>query len=92
MPGRKSIMQRKLTVIVSADVIGYTAMMERNQAATLQRLMANRKTVGEMTAASACLIPRAAQRMVVACGERECASRQSVSSNIDRRPTTGGTR
>jgi class 3 adenylate cyclase len=40
-----SIVQRKLTVIVSADVIGYTAMMERNEAGTLQRLMANRKSI-----------------------------------------------
>ena len=38
-------MQRKLTVIVSADVIGYTAMMERNEAGTLQRLMDNRKSI-----------------------------------------------
>jgi adenylate cyclase len=37
--------QRKLTVIVSADVIGYTALMERNEAGTLQRLMANRKSI-----------------------------------------------
>jgi hypothetical protein len=92
MPAHEPIMQRKLTVIVSADVIGYTAMTERNEADTRQRLMADRKTVGEVTAASARLLPRAVQRMVVACRERECASRQSVSRNIDSRSTTGGTR
>ncbi|MGH8714263.1 MAG: tetratricopeptide repeat protein [Casimicrobiaceae bacterium] len=38
-------MQRKLTVIVSADVIGYSGLMERDEAGTLQRLMANRKVI-----------------------------------------------
>jgi len=38
-------MQRKLTVIVSADVVGYSALMERDEAGTLERLKANRKNV-----------------------------------------------
>jgi adenylate cyclase len=37
--------QRKLTVIFSADVVGYTALMERDEAGTLERLKANRKTI-----------------------------------------------
>lgn len=35
-------MQRKLTVILSADVVGYSGMMERDEAGTLRRLMENR--------------------------------------------------
>ena len=38
-------MQRKLTVILSADVVGYSGLMERDEAGTLQRLKANRKAV-----------------------------------------------
>ncbi|HVV33982.1 MAG TPA: adenylate/guanylate cyclase domain-containing protein [Vitreimonas sp.] len=38
-------MQRKLTVILSADVVGYSALMERDEAGTLTRLQENRKTV-----------------------------------------------
>ena len=38
-------MQRRLTVIVSADVVGYSALMERDEAGTLTRLKANRKTI-----------------------------------------------
>jgi adenylate cyclase len=41
----KSNMQRKLTVIVSADVVGYSALMERDEAGTLERLKRNRKTI-----------------------------------------------
>jgi adenylate cyclase len=37
--------QRKLTVIVSADVVTYTALMERDEAGTLERLKANRKVI-----------------------------------------------
>jgi adenylate cyclase len=37
--------QRKLTVIVSADVVGYSALMERDEAGTLERLKANRKAI-----------------------------------------------
>ena len=36
-------MQRKLTVILSADVVGYSALMERDEAGTLERLKANRR-------------------------------------------------
>ena len=38
-------MQRKLTVIFSADIVGYSGLMERDEAGTLDRLKANRKTV-----------------------------------------------
>ena len=38
-------MQRKLTVILSADVVGYSAFMERDEAGTLQRLKENRKSL-----------------------------------------------
>ncbi|HEX7272363.1 MAG TPA: adenylate/guanylate cyclase domain-containing protein [Casimicrobiaceae bacterium] len=38
-------MQRKLTVIVSADVVGYSALMERDEAGTLERLKANRQAI-----------------------------------------------
>jgi adenylate cyclase len=38
-------MQRKLTVILSADVVGYSGMMEADDAATLAALKSNRSTV-----------------------------------------------
>jgi adenylate cyclase len=38
-------MQRKLTVILAADVVGYSALMERDEAATLALLQDNRKTI-----------------------------------------------
>ena len=38
-------MQRKLTVIVSADVVGYSGLMERDEAGTLERLKANRSRI-----------------------------------------------
>ncbi|HUH93185.1 MAG TPA: adenylate/guanylate cyclase domain-containing protein [Casimicrobiaceae bacterium] len=38
-------MQHKLTVIVSADVVGYSGLMERDEAGTLERLKANRRTI-----------------------------------------------
>lgn len=38
-------MQRKLTVILSADVVGYSAFMERDEAGTLARLKDNRKAL-----------------------------------------------
>jgi adenylate cyclase len=38
-------MQRRLTVILSADVVGYSALMERDEAGTLARLKANWKAV-----------------------------------------------
>jgi adenylate cyclase len=37
--------QHKLTVIVSADVVGYSRLMERDEAGTLARLKANRRTI-----------------------------------------------
>ncbi len=38
-------MQRKLTVILSADVVGYSSLMERDEAGTLARLKQNRASV-----------------------------------------------
>lgn len=38
-------MQRKLTVILSADIVGYSALMERDEAGTLARLKENRKSL-----------------------------------------------
>ncbi len=38
-------MQRKLTVILSADVVGYSGLMERDEAGTLERLKANRNAI-----------------------------------------------
>jgi adenylate cyclase len=38
-------MQRKLTVILSADVVGYSGLMERDEAGTLSRLKENRVAV-----------------------------------------------
>ena len=38
-------MQRKLTVIFSADVVGYSALMERDEAGTLARLKENRRAL-----------------------------------------------
>ena len=35
-------MQRKLTAILSADVVGYSALMEADEAGTLERLKTNR--------------------------------------------------
>src|SRR5260221_13803965 len=38
-------MQRKLTAILSADVVGYSSLMEADEAGTLQRLKANRSKI-----------------------------------------------
>ena len=38
-------MQRKLTVIFSADVVGYSGLMERDEAGTLARLKENRRAL-----------------------------------------------
>src|SRR5262245_55256712 len=38
-------MQRKLTVILSADVCGYSGLMERDEAGTLERLKSNRRGI-----------------------------------------------
>ncbi len=38
-------MQRKLTAILSADVVGYSGLMERDEAGTLERLKANRTAI-----------------------------------------------
>jgi adenylate cyclase len=37
--------QRKLTVIFSADIVGYSRLMERDEAGTLDTLKANRKAI-----------------------------------------------
>ena len=38
-------MQRKLTAILSADVVGYSRLMARDEAGTLERLKINRRTI-----------------------------------------------
>ena len=38
-------MQRKLTAILSADVVGYSGLMETDEAGTLERLKVNRSTI-----------------------------------------------
>ena len=38
-------MQRKLTAILSADVVGYSGMMEADEAGTMERLKANRTRI-----------------------------------------------
>jgi class 3 adenylate cyclase len=38
-------MQRKLTAILSADVVGYTGLMEVDETGTLERLKANRSKI-----------------------------------------------
>ncbi len=38
-------MQRKLTAILSADVVGYSSLMERDEAGTLERLKSNRAAI-----------------------------------------------
>jgi len=38
-------MQRKLTVILSADVVGYSGLMETDETGTLERLKANRRRI-----------------------------------------------
>ena len=40
-------MLRKLTVILSADVVGFSGLMERDETGTMTRLMANRQSVFE---------------------------------------------
>src|SRR5450755_388133 len=39
------LMQRKLTAILSADVVGYSGLMEADETGTLERLKANRSTI-----------------------------------------------
>src|SRR5690242_3998439 len=38
-------MQRKLTAILSADVVGYSGLMEADEAGTLERLKRNRSAI-----------------------------------------------
>src|SRR6202158_3825018 len=38
-------MQRKLTAILSADVVAYSSLMERDEAGTMERLKANRTRI-----------------------------------------------
>ena len=38
-------MHRKLTAILSADVVGYSGMMEADEAGTLERLKVNRARI-----------------------------------------------
>lgn len=45
-------MQRKLTAILSADVVGYSSLMERDEAGTLERLKYNRAAIFDPQVAS----------------------------------------
>ncbi|MGH7936550.1 MAG: adenylate/guanylate cyclase domain-containing protein, partial [Chthoniobacterales bacterium] len=38
-------MQRKLTAILSADVVGYSGLMEADETGTLERLKTNRSAI-----------------------------------------------
>ena len=38
-------MQRKLTAILSADVVGYSGLMEIDETGTMERLKANRSAI-----------------------------------------------
>ena len=38
-------MQRKLTTILSADVVGYSGMIEADEAGTLERFKATRRNI-----------------------------------------------
>jgi len=44
-------MERKLAAILAADVVGYSALMERDEAGTFERLTAIRKELSEAFAA-----------------------------------------
>ena len=46
------IMQRKLTAILSADVVGYSGLMEADETGTMERLKANRSTIFDPQVAS----------------------------------------
>jgi adenylate cyclase len=39
------VFQRKLTAIMAADVVGYSRLMELDEAGTLVRLQANRREI-----------------------------------------------
>jgi adenylate cyclase len=45
-------MQRKLTAILSADVVGYSGLMEADEAGTLERLKANRSRIFDPSVAT----------------------------------------
>src|SRR2546423_289306 len=44
---RGNAMERRLAVILAADVVGYSALMERDEAGTFERLKAGRKELFE---------------------------------------------
>ncbi len=70
-------LQRKLTVIVSADVVGYSALMERDEAGTLDRLMAGRKAVFDP------LLARHGGRVVELMGDGALIEFASVVSAVE---------
>src|SRR5262249_47262466 len=45
--GRQPAMERRLAAILAADVVGYSALMERDEAGTFARLKAGRKQLFE---------------------------------------------
>jgi class 3 adenylate cyclase len=58
-------MDRKLSTILAADVVGYSALMERDEAGTFERLRARRKELFEPEIARhprRCQIRRASRR------------------------------
>jgi adenylate cyclase len=69
--------QRKLTVILSADVVGYSALMERDEAGTLQRLKDNRRTIFDPCVA------RHGGRIVKLMGDGTLAEFASVVSAVN---------
>jgi len=69
--------QRKLTVILSADVVGYSALMERDEAGTLQRLKDNRSAIFDPCVA------RHGGRIVKLMGDGTLAEFASVLSAVN---------
>src|SRR6185436_15525734 len=51
LPTKVPSVQRKLTVIFSADVVGYSGLMERDEAGTHGRLKENRQSLFDPTLA-----------------------------------------
>jgi adenylate cyclase len=69
--------QRKLTVILAADVVGYSALMECDEAGTLQRLKDNRRTLFDPCVA------RHGGRIVKLMGDGTLAEFASVVSAVN---------
>jgi adenylate cyclase len=70
-------MQRKLTVIVSADVVGYSGLMERDEAGTLARLKSNRSGIFDPS------VEKHGGRIVKLMGDGALVEFASVVSAVD---------